>query len=178
MRILIWGSRSLTWKHFGVMRAVALYASLSHVHDECGGVPPLSVGLFPLLLAGGDDDWHRLPESEPLVLLHGDGPPGKTPGAVGADKLAEGACMLEWPERRRIRRFPVEQKEGETWGKAAARRDVAMAEARPDRAFCIHTDLDSSKGSIITARALTARRVGYWYVQTSASGSVLKVQKR
>lgn len=178
MRVLVFGSRSLTWKHFGVMRAVALYASLSLVHDECGGVPPLSVDLFPLLLAGGDDNWRRLPADEPLILLHGDGPPGKTPGAVGADKLAEGACMLEWPERRRIRRFPVEQQPGETWGKAAARRDVAMAEARPDRAFCIHSDLDSSKGSIITARALKDRRIPFWYVTVSASGNVLGVEKR
>lgn len=174
MRVLIWGSRSLTWKHFGVMRAVARYAILANpgslkewldaAQDPAHGLASLT-GLV-------------LPESESLVLLHGDGPPGKTPGAVGADKLSEGACMLEWPERRRIRRFPVEQKEGETWGKAAARRDWAMAEARPDRAFCIHSDLDSSKGSIITARALKDRRIRYDYIRVSAAGSVLEVQKR
>lgn len=172
-RVLFFGSRSLTWKHFGVMRAVARYATFVRQPD---------LGLWlPEALADADsrvwaEEW--LPESEPLVLCHGDGPPGKTPGAVGADKLAEGACMLEWPERRRIRRFPVEQQPGETWGKAAARRDWAMAEARPDRAFCIHSDLDSSKGSIITARALKDRRIPFWYVRVSASGSVLEVQKR
>ena len=155
------------------MRAVARYAILAReVHlpewlDAVSGTGVL-----------GWKDEPLLPESEPLVLLHGDGPPGKTPGAVGADKLAEGACMLEWPERRRIRRFPVEQKEGETWGKAAARRDWAMAEARPDRAFCIHSDLDSSKGSIITARALKDRRIPFAYIRVSAAGSVLEVQKR
>lgn len=178
MRCLFFGSRSLTWKHLPVMRALALYASLSHVRDECGGVPPLSLELMPLLLAGGDDEWRRLPDDEPLILMHGDGPPGKTPGAVGADKLAEGACLLEWPERRRIRRFLVDQQGTETWGQAAARRDVAMADARPDRAFCVHSDLESSRGSIITARALAARGIRFWYVQTSSSGSVLKVQMR
>lgn len=176
MRVLMWGSRSLTWKHLPVMRAVARYATFVRQPD---------LGLWlPEALADADsrvwaEEW--LPESEPLVLIHGDGPPGKTPGAVGADKLAEGACFLEWPERRVLRRYPVDAPPGAThqeWSRAAAKRDVAMADARPDRAFCIHTDLDSSKGSIITARALTARRIGYWYVQTSASGSVLKVQKR
>lgn len=174
MRVLIWGSRSLTWKHLPVMRAVARYAILANPGSLSEWLDAAQDPAYGLASLTGS----LLPEGESLVLIHGDGPPGKTPGAVGADKLAEGACILGWPERRRIRRFPVEQKDGETWGKAAARRDVAMAEARPDRAFCIHTDMDSSKGSIITARALKDRRIPFWYVRTSASGSVLEVQKR
>jgi hypothetical protein len=119
-----------------------------------------------------------LPESEPLILLHGDGPPGKVPGAIGADKLSELACMEGWPARRRLKRFPVEQRAGESWGQAAARRNAAMVAARPRRAYAIHTDLDASKGSSMTASFLTSAGIPYWYVRVRQSGELVSVEQR
>jgi hypothetical protein len=53
-----------------------------------------------------------------------------------------------------------------------------MADARPDRAYVVHSDLDRSKGSIITARALKERGLGYWYAKVSQSGELLCVERR
>lgn len=181
MRVLMWGSRNLTWKHLPVFRALALHSTLSLVHDECGGVPPMSIELIRFLIGGGDDELPR--HGDALTLVNGDGPPGKERGAVSADKLALLACMETWPEsQRRVRWFTVEdamkRNPDLTWAHAAAVRDVAMAEARPARAYCVHTDLDSSKGSIITARALTERQVPFWYVRVTMAGVVVSVEEK
>jgi len=122
------------------------------------------------------DDWWKVGDA--IHLIHGDGPPGKTPGAVGADKLAEVAASLEWPDTRRCRRFPPEPGDGESWGVAAARRNAAMVAMRPDRALCFHTDLDRSKGSAMTAEFLTRAGLGYRYVRLSGAGEVLSVEER
>ena len=127
------------------------------------------------------EEWHlpRVPAGEGLHLLNGDGPPGaKVRGAVGADKLAVFACMETWPERRRVRWFPPEPKGGESWPQAAARRDVEMAEARPDRCYVIHENLDASRGSIITANALTRLGIPYSYLRVSPAGELVGVERR
>jgi hypothetical protein len=173
MRVLMFGSRSLTWKHLPVFRALAPHACIDG---------PLPLGAFlqePEFAAGMCET-----VSDTITLLNGDGSPGKERGAVGADKLALLACMEAWPmERRRVRWFKPEDdpeyKAGTvTWGQAAARRDVAMADARPERAYCVHTDLDASKGSIITARALTERGIRFWYVRVTMAGDVVSVEER
>lgn len=191
MKILVFGSRSLTWKHLPVFRAVALH-SLLDVYPYTDGshaVPPMSKELVAWMANGGDDEWPR--HRQPMTLLNGDGPPGKGRGAIGADKIAVLACMEAWPEktedgkrRRHVRWFPPEPKrdatgnEVETWGQAAARRDVEMADARPDRSYCIHTDLDSSKGSIITADALRERLLSFWYLRVTPTGDLVSVEQR
>lgn len=176
MKVLIWGSRNLTSKHLPLFRGLARYAMLE--------VPP---PLGAWILDAEDGAWRRpwLPDSSPLILFNGDGPPGsKVRGAVGADKLALLACMETWPERRRVRWFPPEPKrdatgkEVETWAQAAARRDVEMAEARPDRAFCIHENLDSSRGSIITANALTRLGLRFHYLKVTPAGDLVSVEQR
>jgi hypothetical protein len=173
VKVLLWGSRSLTWKHLPVFRMIAAHARQ---------VIPPSVGEW-LKTSGVPQLAAVIPASEPLVLLNGDGPPGKERGAIGADKLAVLACMESWPEeQRRMRWFKPEDVQaknlGMSWAQAAAMRDVAMAEARPDRAYCVHTDLDASKGSIITARALTERGVPYWYVRVTQAGAFVAVEER
>lgn len=169
MRCLIFGSRSLTGKHLPLMRLVAHHALLDR-----------SVSLAAFIKAEGMDgiELPVLPDSEPLVLVNGDGSPGKERGAIGADKLAVLACLDVWPERRKMRWFPPEPQGDETWAQAAARRDVEMAEARPDRSYCVHTDLDASKGSIITARALTERGIRFWYVRVTQAGALVSVEVR
>lgn len=170
-RVLFFGSRNLTWKHLWV-------AKLCAAHAACTGTPDLGYWL-EAATNPEDDVWRCERITEQLTLIHGDGPPGDTPGAVGADKLSEFACMETWPEsQRRVRRFPVRPKDGEAWKVAAAKRDVAMAEAKPDLAYCIHTDLDHSKGSIITAHALQDRQRRFWYVRVSPAGELLSVEER
>ena len=178
MRVLIFGSRSLTWKHLPIFRAVALHSTLSlGFENEPGGVPAMSERLIGHLMSGGDDEWPR--HEHHLVLINGDGPPGKERGAIGADKLAVLACMEGWREdRRRIRWFPPDPEAGETWGQAAGRRNRQMVEMQPHRSYCIHTDLDSSKGSSMTASMLTGRGQGFWYIRVSAVGGLLEVQRR
>jgi hypothetical protein len=169
MRVMIFGSRSLTWKHLPIVRLVAVHAAMAQPPDlgdwlrSARGVPKLV-------------EW--LPDTEPVILLHGDGPPGGVPGAIGCDKLAELACMEAWPARRSLRRFPVEQRAGETWGQAAARRNGAMVAARPHRVYVVHTDLDSSKGSSMTAGFLTAAGIPYAYVRCKQSGELVGVEQR
>lgn len=178
MRVLIFGSRSLTWRHLPVFRALALHATLAMgFENEPGGVPPMSLDLLRFMMGGGDDEWPR--HREPMVLLNGDGPPGKERGAIGADKLAVLACMEAWPEdRRRMRWFPPEQIGTETWAQAAGRRNREMVEAKPDRAYAIHTDLDSSKGSSMTASLLTSAGITYWYIRVSQAGALVSVERR
>jgi hypothetical protein len=73
MRILVFGSSSLTAKHLRVVR--------EYLRD---------------LL-------EELPEGEKIVLTHTDRAPGKAKGAIGAARLAEVAAMDVWPnETRRL----------------------------------------------------------------------------
>lgn len=167
MRVLFFGSRSLTWKHLETMRALAFHALYAEP-------PPLADFLAHLDVAR----LSPLPETESLVLLHGDGPPGKNPGAIGADKLSEVACMERWPARRVLRRFPADPVGDESWGQAAARRNAAMVAAKPHRVYCCHTDLDASKGSAMTAGMLTRAGIRFFYTKVSMSGQVLSVEER
>lgn len=182
MRVLIFGSRSLTWKHLPVFRALALHATLDLYPYDTDAVPPLSLGLIDHLLCGGDDEWPRVWRGDDafrLTLLNGDGPPGKERGAIGADKLAVLACMEAWPENaRRMRWFPPESQGDETWAQAAGRRNRDMVEAKPDRAYCVHTDLDASRGSSMTASLLTSAGIPYWYIRVTQAGAVASVEQR
>ena len=174
MRLLVFGSRNLTARHLPAMRRYILASVLYSFEHDMGPVP--LEWIDDSLASRVPDDAEFLPG--PLFLLHGDGPPGKTPGAVGADKLAEVAASLEWPDTRRCRRFPPDQQEGESWGQAAARRNAAMVAMRPDRALCFHTDLDRSRGSAMTAEFLTRAGLHYRYVKLSNAGEVLTVEER
>lgn len=176
MKVLIFGSRNLTWRHMDVMLWVATHAQLA---------TPMPLGEFIRLWAHTpasehNTDWQWLPESEPLRLLNGDGPPGSSVrGAIGADKLAVFACMQRWPEKRRgMRWFPPEPKEGESWAQAAGRRNAEMVATKPDRVYCVHENLDASKGSSMTAKMLTEAGIRFWLVTVSQAGAVLKVEER
>lgn len=176
MRILIFGSRSLTWKHEPIFGWIAQHALLAE-NEPLGEF----IRTWAHEPASAHPDVVRtwLPDSEPLVLLNGDGPPGKERGAIGADKLAVFACMRRWDEaRRRVRWFPPEPQEGETWAQAAGRRNREMVEAKPERAYCVHTDLDRSKGSSMTAELLKAAGIPFWYCKVSAAGALLSVEER
>lgn len=178
MKVLIFGSRSLTWRHLPVFRALAFHSTLDIHPYEAGRVPDMDFHLMHALLAGGDDEWPRL-HRHAFTLLNGDGPPGRERGAIGADKLAVLACMEAWPEdRRRMRWFPPEPRGDEIWAQAARRRNREMVEAKPDRAYCVHTDLDSSKGSSMTASLLTSAGISFWYVRVTQAGALVSVEKR
>lgn len=176
MRLLVFGSRNLTARHLPAMRRF-IAAEGCYVHN--GQFGPVA---SELILSCRDShdlmSYNQIQFHDALTLLHGDGPPGKTPGAVGADKLAEVAASLEWPDTRRCRRFPPEHGEGESWGQAAARRNAAMVALRPDRALCFHTDLDRSRGSAMTADFLKRAGLGYRYIKLSSAGEVLTVEER
>lgn len=179
MKVLIFGSRSLSWKHLPVFRAVALHATLELGFENEGGVPAMSFDLMKTLIGCGDDDeWPR--HSETMTLLNGDGPPGRERGAIGADKLAVLACMEGWPEsKRRMRWFPPEPTSTtETWPQAAGRRNREMVEARPERAYCIHTSLDASKGSSMTASLLKSAGIPFWYLRVTPAGAIVSVEER
>lgn len=157
MKCLFFGDRNLTWRHLPVMRALARHAIME-------ASPDLRGWLVPALADTDALEWRQryIPDSEPLVCIHGDGPPGtSTPGAIGADKLAELACMETWPERRRARRFPPDVKPGAThneWAAAAAKRNAQMVAMKPDRVYAVHLNLDSSKGSSAGAVLEVERR--------------------
>lgn len=175
MRALFFGDRNLTWKHLWALKVCATHALID------GPVPLASLfdrDTGPDLL----EALPLIPESESLVCIHGDGPPGtSTPGAIGADKLAELACMETWPERRRVRRFPPDVRPGATpeeWARAARDRNLAMVQAKPDRVYCLHANLDSSKGSRMTAEMLQNAGISFAYVRVSSAGAVLSVEMR
>ena len=173
MRILVFGSRSLSWKHYDVMHRVVWHASLAIEH-------PLDVFLEGVTRPGGSGlDLKGLPESERLTLINGDGPPGKERGAIGADKLAVFAAMQTWVHNpRSVRWFPAEPHGQETWAQAAGRRNREMVEAKPQRAYCIHTNLDASKGSAMTADMLKQAGIQFWLVTVKPSGEVVSVEVR
>jgi hypothetical protein len=180
LRLLVFGSRNLTARHHAVMRrfilAEALYLSRG---DRAAPIP-----VERILAAQSSDDIAGLVPDDArfhdgvLWLVHGDGPPGRPPGAIGADKLAEVAASLEWPETRRVKRFPPVQQDGETWAQAAARRNRAMVDAKPDRALCFHENLDMSKGSAMTADFLQRAGVRFRYVRLTSAGAVVSVEDR
>lgn len=178
-RILVFGSRNLTARHLPVMRKFLLAEVLYCFENDMGPVP-----LEDILAATTSADLANMvpddAEFHPglLWLVHGDGPPGKTPGAIGADKLAEVAASLEWPDTRRVRRFPPTPVGDESWGAAAARRNAEMVALRPDRALCFHENLDASRGSIITAECLKRAGISFRYVRVASSGAVVTVEER
>lgn len=151
-RILVFGSRNLTARHLNVLRDYMSMAKLAV------------------------DGWWT--QGDSLTLVHGDGPPGKSPGAIGADKLAEVAASLEWPDTRRVRRFPPTPVGDESWATAAARRNAEMVALKPDRALCVHENLDASRGSIITADCLKRAGIPFRYVRVSGAGAVVSVEER
>jgi hypothetical protein len=53
-----------------------------------------------------------------------------------------------------------------------------MADAKPDWAVCVHTNLDASAGSAITALAMQERQQPFAYVKVSSAGAVLEVEWR
>lgn len=114
----------------------------------------------------------------PLVLIHGDGPPGKAKNAIGADKLATIAALLEWPQGWRCSARPPEPQPGETWAAAALRRNSEMVAMKPDFAICFHTDPGLGRGSADTARKLKAAGLGFRLVLLTQVGAVLSVQDR
>lgn len=181
-RVLVFGSRNLTVRHLPVMRRFILAEGMCAV-DRRGDGGWCPIPLQTILDAESSDDIARMaPDDanyhERPLLIHGDGPPGKKPGAIGADKLAEVAASLDWHVSRRVRRFPPEQQEGEAWGAAAARRNAAMVAQRPDRALCFHENLDMSKGSAMTAEFLARAGLHFRYVRVSQSGELLSVEER
>lgn len=172
MKVLFFGDRGLNEAHLPAMRALAFHASLE--------VPPSLDPWLDCYLKGYTQRLFRvLPEPEPLVLIHGAGP-GIGGDADGADWLSERACKEMWPEgRRRLRRYPAEDfAQGASWGRGAYRRNRAMAEAKPDRAYCVHRDLGGSKGSAMMARFLHEARIGFWHVQVNDAGEVLSAEER
>jgi len=174
MKVLVFGSRSLTWKHLHVFEDIAWHAVLANPWP----LPEFIrwIHLSPAPSEGGPD----YSEVESITLLNGDGPPGKQRGAIGADKIAVLACMEKWHRQatRRIRWFPPEPREGETWAQAAGRRNREMVEAKPDRVYCVHTDLDNSAGSSMTANLLKSAGIPFWYVRVSPAGAILSVEER
>lgn len=180
MKVLIFGSRSLTWKHYEVMCHVATHATLAENVPFAAFVERWTKpgNLLTLEEAAYRFQWH--PHDTTITLLNGDGPPGKERGAIGADKLALFACMQKWWEYpgKRVRWFPPESKDGETWAQAAGRRNREMVEARPERVYCIHTNLEASKGSSMTAGLLTSAGIPFWNIRVTPAGAVVSVEER
>lgn len=183
MKVLFFGSRNASPKWLDVARACVRHACLAEP-------PPLdewvaaSTGVLGLRAHAHALSTRLVGEDTPLRFLHGDGPPGDAkPGKgcpLGVDRLSEVAVVLEAPRHARVTRFPVQQGEGESWALAAARRNRAMAAALPDRVYCLHTDLDSSKSSRMTAGFLHDRafRRPFFYVRLTAGGKLVSVEER
>lgn len=180
MRVLIFGSRSLTWKHYETMCHVSTHATLSENVPLAAFIERWTKpgNLLTDAERAYRHPWQ--PHDTVLTLLNGDGPPGKGRGAIGADKLALFACMQKWWEypRKRVRWFPPEPVGDETWAQAAGRRNREMVGARPERAYCVHTDLDSSKGSSMTASLLQSAGIRFWYVRVTQAGALVSVEER
>lgn len=179
MRVLVFGSRNITARHLPVMRRFILASALYRWSEDRGPIPLERV----LAATSSDDIAGMVPDDARfhegvLWLIHGDGPPGKTPGAIGADKLAEVAASLEWPATRRVRRFPPNPEGAETWAQAAARRNAEMVAMRPDVSLCFHENLDMSRGSAMTAEFLKRAGLTFTYCRVSGAGELLGVERR
>lgn len=77
MRILIFGSRSLTWKHYETMSNVAAHATLAENVPYSAFVERWTKpgNLLTDAEKAYRYPWH--PHDAVLTLLNGDGPPGK-----------------------------------------------------------------------------------------------------
>lgn len=175
MKLLVFGSRSLTARHLPVMRWHMLAAALYRLDREDMGSIPLEWINGDLPSRMGDDACFV---NGPLALIHGDGPPGKVRNSIGADKLSTVAALLEWPSGWRARTFPPEPIAGETWAAAALRRNAEMVKARPDYALCFHTDPGLGRGSAHTARLLTEANIRWRLILMRQTGDVVYVEDR
>jgi hypothetical protein len=174
LSVLVFGFRNLTARHLPAMRWHILAAVLYRFDESMGPIP----------LEWIDDSLpHRVPDDArfhegPLLLIHGDGPPGKRFCAIGADKLSVVAASLEWPSGWKCRTHPPTPQAGETWAAAAMRRNSALVAERPDVALCFHTDPCLGRGSADTARKLTAAGIHFRVVLMDETGKVLEVVER
>lgn len=152
MRVLVFGSRNLGARHLNAMVETLAWAVREAAAEE------------------------------KLVLVHGVGPRGKRPGAIGADMLSEVAALLAWRGRPRgVRRVPVAPQAGESWAQAAARRNLAMVAMKTELSLCFHTDERLGRGSLITAQALEANRPEgsrYLLVLLNEQGTILRKEQR
>ena len=86
--------------------------------------------------------------------------------------------MERWPQRRKLRRYPATPEGTESWGQAAARRNAEMVAAKPHRVFCVHTNLDASKGSAMTSDMLKRAGIRFHLVTVTQAGAVVSVEER
>lgn len=179
MKVLFFGTRNASPKWLEVMRLCVQHAACE---QDFSLKDWLESDHLSRVAAFARRELWLVREQTPLRFLHGDGPPGEAkPGKgcpVGVDRLSEVAVVLEAPRHARVLRFPVQQAAGESWAMAAARRNQAMVKQLPDRAYCLHTDLDASKGSTITAGFLKAARLPFWYVRLTPAGKLVSVEER
>ncbi len=172
MNVLVIGSRSLSSKHLDVMRLVVR-------HAVAAAAPPLPQWLKNAERYCGTFRPMPLSEGASILLMHGDDRPSKRSGSIGAGKLAECAARVEWQGQWAVRRFPVEHAATEEpWEAAADRRNAAFVAAKPHRVYCVHPRLDSSGGSLATAKALTKAGIRFWHVQVTVGGGVIGVEER
>lgn len=149
MTLLVFGSRNLGARHLRALTSV-----LSRVAETVG-------------------------QDVKLVLVHGDGPPGTQPGAIGADKLSEAAASMAWEGRpRSVRRFPANWKqEGADAGPRRNRR-MAQETPKPYRAICFHMDPELGQGSKGMAYELRRAGVPYLLVLLGAQGEIIREEER
>lgn len=172
MNVLIFGSRSLSSKHLTAMRLVMR-------HAVAAAAPPLGQWLENSEGSCGLTRPVTLSTDASILLLHGDDIPSKRSGSIGAGKLADCAARVEWQGHWAVRRFPVEHAATEeTWDAAADRRSAAFVAAKPHRIYCLHPRLDTSGGSLRTAKALTQAGIRFWHVQVTVGGGVIGVEER
>lgn len=107
------------------------------------------------ILAAANPDLHLVPR---FTLIHGDGPPGSRPGAIGADKLSELAALLSTQgEELSIKRFPAAWKlHGPKAG--PLRNQQMLDEGKPDLVLAFHTDPSLGRGTADMVRR--ARNAG------------------
>lgn len=168
MKVLVFGSRNLTARHLPAMRWHLLAAIVEPRPLEFATLEDIRDGLDHQSFT-----WRR-----DLLLVHGDGPPGKTRNAIGADKLSVVSASLEWPSGWKCRTHPPTPQAGETWAAAAVRRNSALVAERTDVALCFHTDPHLGRGSADTARKLTAAGIRFRVVLMDEMGKVLEVVER
>lgn len=181
MKVFFLGSRNATPKWLPILRLCVQHACFVEPpplkewleSDETSRVLAKSRGLVTF-----SEDW-------PLWFIHGDGPPGESKEGqrcpIGVDRLSEMAVVLEAPRHARMKRFPVDAPPGvsrEEWASAAARRNRAAVAFGPDRSYCLHTDLDSSAGSRMTAGFLRSAGRPLLYVRLTSSGKLVDVEER
>jgi hypothetical protein len=103
--------------------------------------------------------WMRKAYRPGFVLIHGDGPPGDVPGAIGADKLAEAALAIIAPEAlARVQRYPADWKR---LGRSAGpKRNIRMVEdSRPEGWLAFPLQGQANRGTFHTVGLLRAADV-------------------